>query len=167
MTVYILLILFLVFLIVIDMPVGSSAGLVAFIGAGFFFGGVFDPRSATMIARLALDKMESFLLLAVPFFLLAGRLMNNGGIIERIFGFVSLLVWPVRGGLGHANVLASVMFAGMSGSATVDAVGLGQIEMKAMLSQCYECEFSAGITAASSLIGPILPPSIAIVAYAI
>lgn len=167
MTLYILLIALLIFLIVIGMPVGFAAGLSAFLGAGLFFGDLLDPRAATMIAREALNKMDSFLLLAVPFFLLAGRLMNNGGITERIFGFVSLLVRPVRGGLGHANVLASVMFAGMSGSATADAVGLGQIEMKAMLSQGYDRRFSAGITAASSLIGPILPPSIALVAYSI
>lgn len=167
MIVFVLLIALLIFLIVIGMPVGFAAGLSAFIGAGLFFGDIFDPRAATMIAREALNKMDSFLLLAVPFFLLAGRLMNNGGITERIFGFVSLVVRPVRGGLGHANVLASVLFAGMSGSATADAVGLGQIEMKAMLSHGYERRFSAGITAASSLIGPILPPSIALVAYAI
>ena len=167
MTLYLLLTLLLIGLIVIGLPVGFAAGLTAFLGAGLFFGDLLDPRAATMIARLALDKMDSFLLLAVPFFLLAGRLMNNGGVTERIFGFVSLLVRPVRGGLGHANVLASVMFAGMSGSATADAVGLGQIEMRAMLSQGYDRRFSAGVTAASSLIGPILPPSIALVAYAI
>ncbi|MCB1384755.1 MAG: TRAP transporter large permease [Nitratireductor sp.] len=167
MIAYLFLVALLIGLIVIGMPVGFSAGIAAFLGAGYFFGDMFDPRAATMIAREALNKMDSFLLLAVPFFLLAGRLMNNGGITERIFGFVSLLVRPVRGGLGHANVLASVMFAGMSGSATADAVGLGQIEMKAMLSHGYDRRFSAGITAASSLIGPILPPSIALVAYSV
>lgn len=167
MIAYIGLIGMLIGLIVIGLPVGFAAGVAAFIGAGVFFGDLLDPRAATMIARLALDKMDNFLLLAIPFFLLAGRLMNGGGITERIFGFVSLLVRPVRGGLGHANVLASVLFAGMSGSATADAVGLGQIEMRAMLSQGYDRRFSAGITAASSLIGPILPPSIALVAYAI
>ena len=167
MTIYLLLTVLLIVLIVIGMPVGFAAGLAAFVGAGVFFGDIFDPRAATMIARLALSKMDNFLLLAIPFFLLAGRLMNNGGITERLFGFVSLLVRSIRGGLGHANVLASVMFAGMSGSATADAVGLGQIEMKAMLSQGYDRKFSAGITAASSLIGPILPPSIVLVAYSV
>lgn len=167
MTAYLLLTILLIALIVAGMPVGFAAGLAAFVGAGVFFGDLFDPRAATMIARLALSKMDNFLLLAIPFFLLAGRLMNNGGITERLFGFVSLLVRSIRGGLGHANVLASVMFAGMSGSATADAVGLGQIEMKAMLSQGYDRKFSAGITAASSLIGPILPPSIVLVAYSV
>ncbi|MCS0502003.1 TRAP transporter large permease [Ancylobacter mangrovi] len=159
-------VLFLV-LLMIGYPVGFAAGLSSFIGAGLVFGGLFDIRASAMIARLALSSMDSFLLLAIPFFILAGRLMNFGGITERMFAFVALLVRPIRGGLGHANVMASVIFAGMSGSATADAVGLGQIEMKAMLSQGYQREFSAGVTAASSLIGPILPPSIALVAYSV
>lgn len=161
-----IVVLFLV-LLVIGYPVGFAAGLAAFIGAGFVFGDLFDPRASSMIARLALSSMDNFLLLAIPFFILAGRLMNFGGITERMFALVALLVRPIRGGLGHANVMASVVFAGMSGSATADAVGLGQIEMKAMLSQGYDRGFSAGVTAASSLIGPILPPSIALVAYAV
>ncbi|MGH6903198.1 MAG: TRAP transporter large permease subunit, partial [Geminicoccaceae bacterium] len=154
-------------LIVVGMPVGFAAGLGAFVGAGLLFGDLFDPRVATMLARTALAKMDEFLLLAIPFFLLAGRLMNTGGITHRLFGFVAVLVRPLRGGLGHANVLASMLFAGMSGSATADAVGLGQIEMRAMRAQGYERGFSAGVTAASSLIGPILPPSIVLVAYAV
>jgi tripartite ATP-independent transporter DctM subunit len=154
-------------LIVVGMPVGFAAGLGAFVGAGLLFGDLFDPRVATMLARTAIGKMDDFLLLAIPFFLLAGRLMNTGGITTRLFGFVAVLVRPLRGGLGHANVLASMLFAGMSGSATADAVGLGQIEMRAMHAQGYERGFSAGITAASSLIGPILPPSIVLVAYAV
>lgn len=164
---YLGFVLLLIALIVIGLPVGFSAGITAFLGAAFFFGDLFDPRAATMVARLAVDKIDNFLLLAVPFFLLAGRLMNCGGITERLFGFVSVAVSPLRGGLAHANVLASVLFAGMSGSATADAVGLGRIEMRAMLAHGYRREFSAGITAASSLIGPILPPSIALVAYAV
>ncbi|WP_299625332.1 TRAP transporter large permease [Pelagibius sp.] len=167
MIVYLAFVGLLILLIVLGMPVGFAAGVTAFSGAAYFFGDIGDPRAATMIARLALDKMNNFLLLAIPFFLLAGRLMNTGGITERLFDFVSLVVRPLRGGLGHANVLASVLFAGMSGSATADAVGLGRIEMRAMLSQGYDRRFSAGITAASSLIGPILPPSIALVAYSV
>eukprot|EP00752_Nemacystus_decipiens_P019288 g17344.t1 len=163
-TFIILTVLFLI-LLVIGFPVGFAAGLISFLGAGFFFGDLLDPRASTMIARLALDKMDNFLLLAIPFFILAGRLMNFGGITEKLFSFVSLVMRPIRGGLGHANVMASVLFAGMSGSATADAVGLGNIEMKAMMSQGYKREFSAGVTAASALIGPILPPSIALVAY--
>jgi tripartite ATP-independent transporter DctM subunit len=154
-------------LISVGMPVGFAAGFSSVIGAAWLFGDVLDARVATMLARTTLDKMNDFLLLAIPFFLLAGRLMNTGGITERLFGFVAVLVRPLRGGLGHANVLASMLFAGMSGSATADAVGLGQIEMRAMTGAGYERGFSAGVTAASSLIGPILPPSIVLVAYAV
>ncbi len=164
---YALVAIGLVLLIFLGFPVGFAAGTVSSVGAMLFFGGVTDPRVSTMMARLLLDKIDNFLLLAIPFFLLAGRLMNTGGITERLFGFVSLASRPLKGGLAHANVLASTLFAGMSGSATADAVGLGTVEMRAMLAEGYSREFSAGITAASSLIGPIIPPSIALVAYGV
>lgn len=154
-------------LISLGMPVGFASGIAALFGTVILFGDLFDPRVASLIARTSLDKMDDFLLLAIPFFLLAGRLMNCGGITDRLFAFVAALVRPVRGGLGHANVLASVLFAGMSGSATADAVGLGQIEYKAMTTAGYDHRFSAGITAASALISPILPPSIVLIAYAV
>ena len=154
-------------LIVIGMPVGFAAGISSLAAAAWLFGDALDPRVATMVARTALDKMGDFLLLAIPFFLFAGRLMNTGGITERLFHFVAVAVRPVRGGLAHANVLASVLFAGMSGSATADAVGLGQIEIKAMTAGGYDHKFSTGVTAASALISPILPPSIVLVAYAV
>lgn len=156
-----------VVLIVVGMPVGFAAGIASLTAAAWLFGDIFDPRVATMVARTSLDKMGDFLLLAIPFFLFAGRLMNTGGITERLFHFVAVAVRPVRGGLGHANVLASVLFAGMSGSATADAVGLGQIEIKAMTAAGYDHKFSTGVTAASALISPILPPSIVLVAYAV
>jgi tripartite ATP-independent transporter DctM subunit len=149
------------------MPVGFAAGIASLGGAAMFFGDLFDPRVATLLARTSIDKMSDFLLLAIPFFLFAGRLMNTGGITERLFGFVAVLVRPVRGGLGHANVLASMFFAGMSGSATADAVGLGSIELKAMAVEGYDPRFSVGVTAASSLLSPIIPPSIVLVAYAV
>jgi TRAP-type mannitol/chloroaromatic compound transport system permease large subunit len=104
-------------LISLGMPVGFAAGIASLGGAAMFFGDLFDPRVATLLARTSIDKMSDFLLLAIPFFLFAGRLMNTGGITERLFGFVAVLVRPVRGGLGHANVVASMFFAGMSGSA--------------------------------------------------
>jgi tripartite ATP-independent transporter DctM subunit len=97
---------------------------------------------------------------------LAGNLMNSGGITDKIFAFTRVLIGHFRGGLGHANVLASMIFAGMSGSAVADAGGLGAIEIKAMDSQGYPREFSASITVASSVIGPIIPPSIPMVIYA-
>lgn len=154
-------------LICLGMPVGFAAGIASVVGTAWLFGDLFDPRVATLIARTSLEKMDDFLLLSIPFFIFAGRLMNTGGITDRLFAFVAALVRPVRGGLAHANVLASVLFAGMSGSATADAVGLGQIEYRAMTTAGYDHRFSAGITAASSLISPILPPSIVLVAYAV
>ena len=164
---YLILAAGLIVLIIIGFPVGFGAGIISTLGAAHFFGDIFDPRVSSMLARLAFAKIDNFLLLAIPFFLLAGRLMNTGGITNRLFGFVSLTVRPLKGGLGHANVLASMIFAGMSGSATADAVGLGAVEMKAMLDDGYSRNFSAAITAASSLIGPIIPPSIAMVAYGV
>ncbi|WP_029010221.1 TRAP transporter large permease [Azospirillum halopraeferens] len=157
----------LVILIMAGLMVAAAAGLAAIVGATILFGDLFDPRIPTMLSRLAIDRIDNFLLLAIPFFILAGRLMNTGGITERLFSFVALLVQPVRGGLGHANVLASFIFAGMSGSATADVVGLGAVEMRAMKQNGYPVPFSAGVTAASSLLGPILPPSIVLVAYAV
>ena len=167
MAAYAFLAFALVVLIMLGFPVGFGAGTVSMIGAGYFFGDFLDPRTSSMIARLAFAKINNFLLLAIPFFLLTGRLMNVGGITERLFGFVSVVSRPLKGGLGHANVLASMIFAGMSGAATADAVGLGTVEMRAMLQEGYDREFSSGITAASSLIGPIIPPSIPLVAYGV
>jgi len=147
MIVYALLAVSLIVLIIIGVPVGFGAGIISTIGAANFFGDFADPRVSGMIARSAFAKIDNFLLLAIPFFLLAGRLMNTGGITNRLFHFVSITVRPLKGGLGHANVLASMIFAGMSGSATADAVGLGTVEMRAMLEQGYDRKFSAAITA--------------------
>ena len=111
--------------------------------------------------------LDSFPLLAIPLFLLAGTLMNEFGITQRIFVLAQALVGHITGGLGHVNVLASMIFAGMSGSAIADAGGLGAIEMEAMNKAGYRREFSAAITASSSIIGPIIPPSISMVIYGV
>lgn len=118
------------------------------------------------VAQKLLNSGNSFTLLAIPFFLLAGNLMNTGGITKRIFKFCNTAVGWIPGGLGHANVLASIVFAGMSGSAVADAAGLGTIEIKAMEDQGFDTEFSAAVTAASSTIGPIIPPSIPLIVFA-
>lgn len=112
-----------------------------------------------------LNSLDSFPLMAIPFFVLAGQLMNSSGATERIFKFASCVVGPIRGGLGHVNVLASMLFAGMSGSAVSDASGLGAVEIKAMTQQGYDKNFSAAVTGATSIIGPIIPPSIPMVVY--
>lgn len=110
---------------------------------------------------------NSFTLLAAPFFMLAGLAMNTAGVTYRIYDFVECLVGWLRGGLAQANVLGSVIFAGMSGSAVADAVGLGAIEIQAMKREGYEPAFAAAVTAASATIGPIIPPSVPLLVYAV
>ena len=109
--------------------------------------------------------IDSFPLLAVPFFILAGNLMNSAGITNRIYDFAVALAGWTRGGLAHVNILGSVIFAGMSGTAIADAAGLGTIEIKAMQDHGYTTEFSVGVTAASATLGPIIPPSLPFVIY--
>src|SRR6187431_3632118 len=119
-----------------------------------------------VVIHRMVSGIDSFPLLAVPFFILAGNLMNNAGITTRIYNFALGLVGWMRGGLGHVNVLGSVIFAGMSGTAIADAAGLGTIEIKAMKDHGYSTEFSVGVTAASATLGPIIPPSLPFVIYA-
>src|SRR6187431_3669057 len=118
-----------------------------------------------VVIHRMVSGIDSFPLLAVPFFILAGNLMNNAGITTRIYNFALALVGWLKGGLGHVNVLGSVIFAGMSGTAIADAAGLGTIEIKAMKDHGYSTEFSVGVTAASSTLGPIIPPSLPFVIY--
>ena len=120
-----------------------------------------------MVATKFAFSANNFTLLAIPFFLLAGKLMNTGSITKRIFKFCNTLVGWIPGGLGHANVLASIVFAGMSGSAVADAAGLGTIEIKAMEEEGFDTDFAAAITAASSTIGPIIPPSIPLIVFGV
>jgi tripartite ATP-independent transporter DctM subunit len=109
--------------------------------------------------------IDSFPLLAVPFFIFAGNLMNSAGITNRIYDFAVAVVGWMRGGLGQVNIVGSVIFAGMSGTAIADAAGLGTIEIKAMRDHGYSTEFAVGVTAASSTLGPIFPPSLPFVIY--
>lgn len=110
---------------------------------------------------------NTYPLLAIPFFILAGNLMNISGVTTRIFNFSNKLVGHIKGGLGHVNVIASIIFAGMSGAAIADAGGLGTIEINAMRKAGYNDSLTIGITAASSTIGPIIPPSMVAVIYAV
>lgn len=118
-----------------------------------------------VVIHRMVSGIDSFPLLAVPFFILAGNLMNNAGITNRIYNFALALVGWLKGGLGHVNVLGSVIFAGMSGTAIADAAGLGTIEIKAMKDHGYDTEFAVGVTAASATLGPIIPPSLPFVIY--
>lgn len=125
----------------------------------------FDSIPYEMLAQRTLYGVNSFTLLAIPAFLLIGRLMNASGISDRVFNIARSLVGHLRGGLGHVNILSSMIFAGMSGSAVADAGGLGPLQMRAMERDGYDRGFSAAVTASSATIGPIIPPSIPAVIY--
>jgi tripartite ATP-independent transporter DctM subunit len=123
-----------------------------------------DIPDFVILHRMA-GGIDSFPLLAVPFFILAGNLMNSAGITNRIYDFAVAAAGWMRGGLGQVNILGSVIFAGMSGTAIADAAGLGTIEIKAMKDHGYDTEFAVGVTAASATLGPIIPPSLPFVIY--
>src|ERR671913_1837376 len=118
-----------------------------------------------IVAQRMIAGVESFPLLAVPFFILAGNLMNIAGVTGRIYSFAVALVGWMRGGLGQVNIVGSVIFSRMSGTAIADAAGLGTIEIKAMKDHGYSTEFAVGVTAASATLGPIIPPSLPFVIY--
>ena len=147
-------------LMVLGVPIAYALSIAA-LGTVIITG---DFNQVAIFHRL-IGNASSYTLLAIPFFILAAKLMNTGGITRKIFRACSALVGWIPGGLGHANVLASVVFSGMSGSAVADAGGLGQIEIEAMKKDGFDAEFSAAVTCASATIGPIIPPSIPMVVY--
>jgi len=123
-----------------------------------------DPR---IVIQKIIMGPDSFVLLAVPFFIMAAQIMNSTGITKRIFRFASTIVGHFPGGLAHVNIVDSMIFAGMSGSAIADASGAGLMEIEAMVSQGYAKSYATAVSAASSTIGPIIPPSIPMVIYAV
>ncbi len=148
-------------LLVVGSPVTVALG----VGSLIFI--LMEGTPSVVVLHRMVSGIDSFPLIAVPFFILAGHLMNSAGITTRIFGFAKALVGWMHGGLGHVNIGASIIFAGMSGAAVADAGGLGTIEIKAMRDAGYDDDFSVGITAASSTIGPIIPPSLPLVIYGV
>jgi len=150
--------LFLV-LLTMGVPIAISMGLPA---ALYLL--VQNIPISVMIQRMV-SSLNSFPLLAVPLFILAAGLMNNSGITSRLFEFAKLLVGRMKGGLAQVNIVASLIFAGISGAALADVGGLGNIEIDAMTKQKYPKDVSAAITAASAVIGPIFPPSIPLIIY--
>ena len=156
-----MLTLFILFfaLILIGVPVAIAIGLSALSSL------LINGYPIIIIAQKMITGIDSFTFVAIPLFILAGELMNVGKITDRIFNFAKAVVGWIPGGLAHANIMASVIFAGMSGSAIADAGGLGTVEMKAMREAGYDDYFSGAVTAASSTIGPIFPPSIPMVIY--
>src|SRR5512136_419369 len=153
----------LLVLMLLGSPVALSMGLTSVFTLGVLRG--FDAIPWDIVAQRTIYGVTNFTLLAIPSFLLAGRLSNEVQVTDRIFDFAKSLVGHFKGGLGHVNVLASMIFAGMSGSAVAEAGGLGQIEIKAMVEDGYDLDFSTALTAASATIGPIIPPSIPMVIY--
>jgi TRAP-type C4-dicarboxylate transport system permease large subunit len=145
--------------------IGGIPVAIAMAGASLAFIAMSGGLPPFVVIHRMVSGIDSFPLLAVPFFILAGNLMNNAGITTRIYNFALALVGWLKGGLGHVNVLGSVIFAGMSGTAIADAAGLGTIEIKAMKEHGYSTEFAVGVTAASATLGPIIPPSLPFVIY--
>lgn len=117
------------------------------------------------LAQKMVFGLNSFSLLAIPFFILTANLMSAAGLTDRIFRFAGNLVGHIRGGIAHANVVASIIFAGMSGAAMADVAGLGRIEIEAMEKEGFDVDFASAVTAASAAVGPIIPPSVAAVIY--
>jgi tripartite ATP-independent transporter DctM subunit len=126
-----------------------------------------ESRELLAFSTRVISASDSYVLLAVPFFMLAAELMNEAKITDRIFSFAKSLVGHIPGGLGHVNIMASIIFAGMSGSGLADTSGLGKVEIKAMKDEGYDPAFSAAVTASSAIIGPIIPPSICMVVGAV
>ncbi len=158
------LLLFGVFalLVALQIPIAFAMGLAALGVIGFT-----QPIPLTIVIQRIGSGLDSFVLLAIPLFVLSGHLLNRGGIADRIFEFAAALVGHIRGGLAHVNVLASMIFAGMSGVAQADAAGLGVVEVNAMKKEGFEGAFAAAVSASSAIIGPIIPPSVIMVVYAV
>jgi tripartite ATP-independent transporter DctM subunit len=145
----------------LGMPIAFTLGVAALL---FMW---WNDMPLVVIPQRMVGGIDSFPLLAVPFFILAGNLMNTSGITDRIFHFSHSLIGHMRGGLAQVNVLASVIFSGMSGSAVADAGGLGAMEIKAMREAGYRPAFAGAVTVASCIVGPLIPPSIPMVIYGV
>jgi len=154
------LILFAVLLFT-GLPLYVNLGFVSFI---YFFMNGLPP--AVVVQRIT-QASNSFTMIAAPFFILMGNVMNTSGVTRKMFNFANTIVGTVPGGMGHANIIGSALFAGMSGTAVADAGGLGNIEIEAMRSVGYDADFSCAATVASSVLGPIIPPSLPMVILAV
>ncbi len=151
----------LLVLLMIDVPIAVAIGFTAVV----FFVAQGQVSFLAMLPQRMYFGTTGFTLLAIPFFILAGNLMNVGGTTQRIFRFARALVGHFNGGLGQVSVISSMIFSGMSGSAVADAAGLGQIQHRAMVDAGYKPTISAAIVAGASTIGPVIPPSIPFVLY--
>ncbi len=150
------LIVFVVLLFT-GLPLYVNLGIVSFL-----YMAMTGQQLMTVVQRIT-QASNSFTMIAAPFFILMGNLMNTGGVTRKLFRFANVIVGTIPGGMGHANIICSALFAGMSGTAVADAGGLGNIEIEAMREVGYDDDFSCAITAASSVLGPIIPPSLPMV----
>ncbi len=151
-----------VVLLLFGLPIAfvlAGAGLAAVLVQG--------KLNLTIVAGKMFEGLDSFPLLAIPFFMLAGSLMNEGGITRRLIRFAQVMIGWVAGGLAYVNVIASMLFAGICGSAAAEASAIGAVMIPAMRKEHYEEEFAAALTAAASTMGPIIPPSIPMILYGI
>lgn len=149
----------LLLFIIIGMPIFLALALVSLMFM------IYSDISLMVIPQVMSGTFRNFVLLAIPLFMLAGRLMNSGGVTERLFDLANGIVGHITGGLAQVNVLLSIIFAGMSGSALADTAGLGEVEIKTMIEKGFDRDFAAAVTAASGSIGPIIPPSIIMIIY--
>ncbi|NQV98222.1 MAG: TRAP transporter large permease [Rhodospirillales bacterium] len=152
----------LLVLVAVGMPIVFALGAAPMLGIIL----ADKPVFLSIIAQKLYIGINQFPLLAIPMFILAGEIMNVGGITERLVTFARVLVGHLRGGLAHVNIISSIFFAGLSGSAVADTSAIGSMLIPAMEKQGYSKKFAAAVTAASSVIGPIIPPSIIMVVYA-
>src|SRR5687767_3195810 len=157
-----ILFMFLCFgiLLVLEVPIAFALA-----GCALLYLLVYPVVPLTIVVQRMAPGIDSFPLLAVPLFILAGQLLNSAGIAHRIFRFAHALVGHIRGGLAHCNIVASIIFSAMSGVAQADAAGLGTVEVKAMRDRGFDPAFAAAVSAASAIIGPIIPPSVIMVIY--
>ena len=157
----VILIVFFLFFALLGVPVFISMGLASIAYCTIFWG----VSSFTTIAFEMVEFLNNFAFLAIPFFFLAGELMNAGGITRRLVASSTAFVGHIRGGLSHVNIIASMIFSGVSGSAVADTSAVGSVLIPAMKEEGYPGAYAAAVTAASSTIGPVIPPSIPLVVY--
>ena len=148
------------FLIVIGLPIGFCLGVIP-----LFFAMFFMKYSLQFIPHEMFTALDSFPLMAIPLFIMAGNLMNSVKITQQLIRFSDTMVGHIRGGLAHVNIVVSMFFAGLNGSSVADTVSVGSVMIPAMIEEGYEADFSAAVTASSSMIGAIIPPSVAMVLY--
>ncbi len=156
-------VLFVSFVILIFLRMPIAFGLFISSSLALAYQGI--PLS--VVLQRGVTAVDSFILLAIPFFMIAGNLMSGGGISRRLIGFANASVGFVRGGLAHVNILTSMLFAGITGAAVADTSAVGSVLIPAMKEEGYDADFSAAVTASSSVIGVIIPPSIPFVIYGV